>query len=187
MTVSRRQVLAGGAALSAMSLLKLGFTNRALALDGFGPLVPTPSVNTGEVLLDLPSGFSYKVFGRTGEIMRDLAGAEQGPTPGEHDGMAGGAAGRGQVFKLTPQASGRDTLELFIEAPARADSGPASTWAGPDTVAPWGDLVLCETGAATSFSGSSRKTAGSSGSRGTRSAGGTSPARASRRTAARFS
>ena len=48
----------------------------------YGRLSPTPAANTGEVLLSLPSGFQYNVFGKTGAQMSDSL-----PTPKAHDGM----------------------------------------------------------------------------------------------------
>lgn len=99
MTVSRRQVLAGGAALSAMAMLKLGWANRAFASDGFGPLVPDPNG-----LLDLPAGFSYRTFGRgpngsiPGDPMIGLDGTNWGPTPAAHDGMASFVGPRGTTI-----------------------------------------------------------------------------------------
>lgn len=45
---------------------------------GFGSLVPDP-----RGLLDLPPGFTYKAFSKTGDIMSD-----GNPVPGDHDGMA---------------------------------------------------------------------------------------------------
>ena len=50
---------------------------------GYGPLVPTPTKNTGELFPALPEGFKYNVFGQTGSIMSDGR-----PTPPAHDGMA---------------------------------------------------------------------------------------------------
>lgn len=44
---------------------------------GFGPLVPDP-----QGLFDLPSGFQYRAFSKTGEMMNDGT-----PVPGAHDGM----------------------------------------------------------------------------------------------------
>lgn len=49
---------------------------------GYGPLSPTASTNTGEILLSLPQGFHYNVFGKTGTPMSDKR-----PTPAMHDGM----------------------------------------------------------------------------------------------------
>src|SRR5436189_6420692 len=48
----------------------------------YGPLVPSPTANTGEVLLSLPSGFQYNVFSKTGSLMTNGS-----PTPSLHDGM----------------------------------------------------------------------------------------------------
>lgn len=52
---------------------------------------------------------------------------------------SGGSAKKGQVWKLVPDGAD-DVLELFIEC---AHPGPMEN---PDniTVAPWGDLILCE-------------------------------------------
>lgn len=54
----------------------------ANALD-YGPLIPTRTNNTAEVLLALPRGFQYTVFGKTGARMSDGH-----LTPRAHDGMA---------------------------------------------------------------------------------------------------
>jgi uncharacterized protein len=45
---------------------------------GYGPLIKDPNG-----LLDLPAGFQYKAFSRTGDLMSD-----GNPVPGGHDGMA---------------------------------------------------------------------------------------------------
>ncbi len=96
MAVSRRQVLAGGAALSAMTMLRLGFGGKAFASEGFGPLVSDPNG-----LLDLPAGFSYKVFGKgpdgsiPGDPLIGLDGTNWGTTPAAHDGMAAFTGPRG--------------------------------------------------------------------------------------------
>lgn len=54
---------------------------------------------------------------------------------------AGGAAGAGQIFRYRP-GRGRDggTLELFVESPDKA----LFDYADNLTVAPWGDLIVCE-------------------------------------------
>ncbi len=101
MAVSRRQVLAGGAALSAMTVLKLGWGTKAFASEGWGPLVPDP-----DGLLDLPAGFSYKVFGRTGDPMIGLDGTNWGATPGAHDGMAAFAGPRGTTVLVRNHENG---------------------------------------------------------------------------------
>jgi uncharacterized protein len=67
---------------------------------GYGPLIPDP-----KGLLDLPSGFSYKAFSRTNDLMSD-----GNPVPGGHDGMAA-FRGRGNTtilvrnHELSPNSS----------------------------------------------------------------------------------
>lgn len=55
---------------------------------GYGPLQPDPNG-----LLDLPPGFQYRAFSRTGDIMSD-----GNPVPGDHDGMAAFAGPRGTTI-----------------------------------------------------------------------------------------
>ena len=50
---------------------------------GYGPLKKKAAKNTGEVLLELPDGFEYNVFGKTGTALSDGH-----KTPAAHDGMA---------------------------------------------------------------------------------------------------
>jgi uncharacterized protein len=54
----------------------------------YGPLQPAREAGTGETLIALPAGFSYRAFGRTGSRMSDGS-----LTPRGHDGMAAFAAG----------------------------------------------------------------------------------------------
>ncbi len=59
-----------------------GFVSASRAID-YGPLAPTRTNKTGEVLLALPRGFQYTVIGKTGAPMSDGR-----LTPRAHDGMA---------------------------------------------------------------------------------------------------
>lgn len=117
MAISRRQVLAGGAALSAMAVLKVGFAGQAFAAEGFGPLVPDP-----EGLLDLPVGFSYRVFGRgpsgafPGDRMTGLDGTDWGFTPPGHDGMAAFNGPRGTTILVRNHELGIGTAQ-FVPGP----------------------------------------------------------------------
>jgi len=56
---------------------------QALRAAGYGELAPVAAKNTGEVLLALPKGFEYKVFGKVGDLMTDGR-----KTPRAHDAMA---------------------------------------------------------------------------------------------------
>jgi secreted PhoX family phosphatase len=86
MAYSRRQfvTLAGAGAATAIlaSPLKALYAaparGRLVRGGGYGKLVPDPNG-----LLDLPEGFQYRAFSRTGDIMSD-----GNPVPGGHDGMA---------------------------------------------------------------------------------------------------
>lgn len=85
MSVSRRAFLVRAGAFSAGfaglgRVLRAGTLPAALRDDGpgYGPLVPDPAK-----IMDLPAGFKYRVFSRTGETMDDGL-----LVPGMHDGMA---------------------------------------------------------------------------------------------------
>lgn len=86
MALSRRQffTLAGaGAATAVLASPLKGLYARAAGRilargGGYGPLLPDPNK-----LLDLPEGFQYRAFSRTGDIMND-----GNPVPDAHDGMA---------------------------------------------------------------------------------------------------
>jgi secreted PhoX family phosphatase len=108
MTLTRRQLLSRGALAGAGVLVASGAdlvpTRAAFAgqpdVSGYGALVPDPAG-----LLDLPRGFSYRAFSRTGELMNDGM-----RVPGNHDGMAafpgpGGATALVRNHELTPDAA----------------------------------------------------------------------------------
>lgn len=86
MALSRRQfvTLAGAGAATAVlaSPLKALYAKQTSGLivpgGGYGALVPDPNG-----LLDLPKGFQYRAFSRTGDMMND-----GNPVPADHDGMA---------------------------------------------------------------------------------------------------
>jgi uncharacterized protein len=86
MQLSRRKffTLAGASAAGTLMISPLealysrNTNDRSVFGGGYGPLVPDPNK-----LLDLPRGFQYQAFSRTGEIMSDGS-----PVPGGHDGMA---------------------------------------------------------------------------------------------------
>ena len=72
-----RRGAASAAALMATSGPFAGFARAAngpkfaRANGGYGPLVPVPEADTGEVLLHLPKGFRYRVLSRIGRPMTD--------------------------------------------------------------------------------------------------------------------
>lgn len=131
----------------------------------YGQLHPTAAKNTGEVLLALPEGFEYHVFGRTGDKMSDGRA-----TPRAHDGMAAfqvgselrlvrnheinnGLGAEGVTIgdeKLSyDKLAGGGTTTLVIDAKTReikrdfvSLSGTLHNCAGGPT--PWGSWISCE-------------------------------------------
>lgn len=86
MSFSRRKFLTlagattvGTVAASPLQMLYARVANgQSITAEGYGPLIPDPNG-----LLDLPRGFRYNAFSRTGDRMSD-----GNPVPGDHDGMA---------------------------------------------------------------------------------------------------
>lgn len=164
-----------GTVVSGTLLAFGGFAKRALAAgskkelsrltaQGYGPLAPTASRNTGERLIALPKGFEYNVLGRTGSKMSD-----GNLTPAEHDGMAafsldgkirivrnheisddvpkpGVSIGKGPLYD--PAAGGGTTTlvidpkKLEIERDFVSLGGTLNNCAGGKT--PWGSWISCE-------------------------------------------
>ncbi|MCI0336582.1 MAG: PhoX family protein [Acidobacteria bacterium] len=131
----------------------------------YGLLRSTAASNTGEMLLALPEGFQYTVFGKTGEKMSD-----GNQTPRAHDGMAAFSVKgelrlirnheiNNQLGKLgvtigdpkksyDPMAGG-GTTTLVIDPKTRelkrhfvSLSGSLHNCAGGPT--PWGSWISCE-------------------------------------------
>lgn len=164
----RTTALVGGAVGLQGLTARSALAHDSLALQriaGFGNLIPTPANNTGEMLLALPKGFQYNVFGKTGSIMSD-----GNPTPSAHDGMAAfAAAGAIRLVRNhevrtragTPGAAignpaqsydplaGGGTTTLVIDPVSReivsdfvSLSGTLVNCAGGPT--PWGSWISCE-------------------------------------------
>jgi uncharacterized protein len=139
-----------------------------LAAEGdgaYGPLRPAKEADTGETLIALPAGFSYRAFGRTGGRMADGS-----MTPRGHDGMAAFAAGgtirlvrNHEINDRAPRAgvalgkperaydagAGGGTTTLVVDARTRrlvkdfvSLGGTLQNCAGGPT--PWGTWLSCE-------------------------------------------
>ncbi|MDJ0714633.1 MAG: DUF839 domain-containing protein [Prochloraceae cyanobacterium] len=86
MSFSRRNFLTLASTSAASTILALPLKNfyaraaagKTTSVEGFGALKPDP-----KGILDLPAGFQYRAFSRTGDIMSDGH-----PVPKDHDGMA---------------------------------------------------------------------------------------------------
>ncbi|NOK59301.1 MAG: DUF839 domain-containing protein [Chloroflexi bacterium AL-W] len=166
----RNSVLAGGFALGLEGLVTRGvmahprygegFAGKGFG--GYGPITPVASVNTGEVLLSLPEGFAYTVFGRVWTPMSDGR-----LTPPAHDGMAAFDVNgevrliRNHELRLPPFASIGDpetsydplasggTTTLIVDPNTRelvrdfvSLSGTLVNCAGGPT--PWNTWISCE-------------------------------------------
>jgi len=76
---------------------------------GYGSLQPDPNG-----LLDLPFGFQYRAFSRTGDIMSDGK-----PVPGDHDGMAAFPGPRGTTILVrNHELSPDEVAKPKVDAPA---------------------------------------------------------------------
>ncbi len=174
--VDRRTFLQGAAAAAVAAGPLQGLVARAALAEGrgsgrggrvgYGALHPTASSNTGEVLLHLPRGFHYDVFGKAGTPMADGQ-----PVPISHDGMASFTWGRGRIrmirnHEVLPSddaaqaAFGGDTVQAYdaqgpggcttMELTPRGRllrswvslSGTAMNCAGG--AMPWGSWISCE-------------------------------------------
>lgn len=117
--ISRRGLLRTTVGAAGFIGLRNSLENRLYAQSqvGFGPLVPDP-----EGLLDLPRGFKYRAFSRTGELMDDGY-----RVPGLHDGMAAFAGPNGSTILVRNH-------EMQVANPGAAGSPypSAQSFAGTD-------------------------------------------------------
>lgn len=171
MSFSRRQffTLAGAGASCAVlaaplrALYSREAGGKSVFGQGYGKLQADPNG-----LLDLPEGFRYKAFSRTGEMMKD-----GNPVPGNHDGMAAFAGSNKTTIlvrnhELSPSSSttvvapenkkydrlgrgGTTTLIVGANRELIKDyaslAGTYRNCAGGST--PWGSWISCEESTAT--------------------------------------
>ncbi|HEY0603548.1 MAG TPA: alkaline phosphatase PhoX [Herpetosiphonaceae bacterium] len=173
--IDRRTFLRGSAAVGGMIFGLEGLIARgasaaphhgvgvaAKGSGGYGPLFPTATNNTGELLLALPEGFQYNLISRENAPMSD-----GNLTPPIFDGMAAFAVGgqvrlvRNHEVRMPPGAAfgdpsrsydplaGAGTTTLIVD-PRRREliqdfislSGTSTNCAGGPT--PWGTWITCE-------------------------------------------
>jgi uncharacterized protein len=127
--VTRRRFVQGSAAVG--GALAMGGPLSALAaqtaqgkpkkVPGYGPLQPTPEQTTGEVYLELPPGFEYKIISRQNDPMDD-----GNPTPGIFDGMAAYRGRHKSTILIRNHENRSRDGEITVEVPAdkRYDPDP---------------------------------------------------------------
>jgi secreted PhoX family phosphatase len=123
--LTRRRFIQGSAAIA------LGGPIAALAAQtahgrvrravGYGPLQPTPELDSGEIYLELPHGFRYRVISRDNEPMSD-----GNPTPGIFDGTGSYPGRRGTTILIRNHENRSRANEIRVEVPAdrRYDGDP---------------------------------------------------------------
>ncbi len=79
---------------------------------GYGDLQPTPEQDTGEVYLDLPRGFRYRVISRDYEIMSD-----GNPTPGIFDGTGAYPGPRNTTVLIRNHENRSRPNEITVDVP----------------------------------------------------------------------
>ena len=107
--------VAGGVALGGpMSALakRSGRGTRARSF-GYGPLQPTPELDSGEVYLELPPGFKYRLISKQNDVMDDGK-----PTPGIFDGMAAYEGRGGSTILVRNHENRSRPGEIIVDVPA---------------------------------------------------------------------
>jgi uncharacterized protein len=79
---------------------------------GYGPIGPTPEQDTGDVYLELPKGFKYRVISRDNEPMSD-----GNPTPGIFDGMGAYPGPQGTVILIRNHENRSRANEITVTVP----------------------------------------------------------------------
>ncbi|BAZ49750.1 hypothetical protein NIES4103_23620 [Nostoc sp. NIES-4103] len=165
MKVSRRKffTLAGASAAGTLMVSPLEAlyarkaSGQSVSGSGYGTLLPDPNG-----LLDLPAGFQYQAFSRTGDIM-----ADGNPVPSNHDGMAAFLGPRNTIILVRNHELGTGLTGSRVQVPNPYDpiarggtttlvvgsnrrlikdfaslGGTIRNCAGGPT--PWGSWISCE-------------------------------------------
>lgn len=135
--VSRRKFVQGSAAVGGG--LAIGGPISALAANsahgkpapvtpGYGPLQPTPELETGIEFLALPKGFQYRLINQSGDPMRD-----GNPTPGIFDGMGAFSGARGTTVLIRNHENRSRPGEITVPVPTSKRYDPDVNVRGGNT------------------------------------------------------
>jgi uncharacterized protein len=102
--------LALGGPISAMAARRAG--GRSARAVGYGDLVPTAEEETGEVFLELPRGFRYRVISTQADMMSDGK-----PTPGIFDGTDAFEGRNGTTILIRNHENRSRALEIPVVVP----------------------------------------------------------------------
>jgi len=135
--VTRRNFVKGSAAVGAGIALGGPMTafaarsadgGRRSRAVGYGPLRPTPEIDSEIALLALPPGFQYRLINRSGEPM--TAG---GPTPGIFDGMGAYTGPRGSTILVRNHENRSRAGEITVPVPTGKRYDPDANVRGGNT------------------------------------------------------
>jgi secreted PhoX family phosphatase len=118
--------LALGGPISAMAARReRGQSARSV---GYGELVPTPEEDTGQVFLELPQGFKYRLISTQAKVMTDGH-----PTPGIFDGMDAFRGPNGSTILIRNHENRSRALEIPVVVPISKRYDPDMNVRGGNT------------------------------------------------------
>jgi hypothetical protein len=134
--VTRRKFVGGSVAAAAgvtlggpmSALAQRSRTGRHARAHGYGPLRPARELDSGEVYLELPRGFKYRVISRQNDPMDD-----GNPTPGIFDGMAAFRGRHGNTILIRNHENRGLPGEIPVQVPAGKRYDPDANVRGGNT------------------------------------------------------
>jgi secreted PhoX family phosphatase len=118
--------LALGGPIQAMAARRTN--GRGARAAGYGELVPTPEEDTGQVFLELPQGFNYRLISTQADVMSDGH-----PTPGIFDGMDAFRGRNGTTILIRNHENRSRPLEIPVVVPTSKRYDPDMNVRGGNT------------------------------------------------------
>jgi uncharacterized protein len=134
--VSRRGFVGGSAAVAGglalggpmSALARRASEDRRARGGGYGRLRPTREIDSGEIYLELPAGFSYRLISRQNDPMDD-----GNPTPGIFDGMAAYPGPGGSTVLIRNHENRSRGGEIPVQVPSALRYDPEPNVRGGNT------------------------------------------------------